>query len=215
MSTHSIDYLYAVSFVVSVQNCKECTLYQNSYHRSLILQLPIFQFWSGTQKLIPKNSILYIDKYIHICGKLQSAQNGCIHIYIYYLLKHNGLRAVAKKALGYLLTDNLNNCQDVRKRTQLNDLQVDAMINVFQVLAGNSSFKYNVELLQLAREVIIVYKQEVGPIAEELQVGSSATFLNQSVSKQQLKQLNSLMNSINCDDLFLKLKAVIIDMMWV
>ncbi|CAL5970141.1 Hypothetical_protein [Hexamita inflata] len=80
MFTHSLDYSSSVSFVVSVQNCKECTLYQNSYHRSLIWQLPIFQFWSGTQKLIPKNSILYIDKYIHICGKLQSAQNGCIHI---------------------------------------------------------------------------------------------------------------------------------------
>ncbi|CAL5978945.1 Hypothetical_protein [Hexamita inflata] len=87
MFTHSIDYSSSVSFVVSVQNCKECTLYKNSYHRSLIWQFPIFQFWSGTQKLISKNSILYIDKYIHICGKLQSAQNGCIHIsYLHYKL---------------------------------------------------------------------------------------------------------------------------------
>ncbi|CAL6077424.1 SANT/Myb_domain [Hexamita inflata] len=160
--------------------------------------------WIAIQALVPHRTV----------QQCKSFYNNTVKEYdIYYLLKHHGLQAVAQKALYYLLTDNLNSCQDARKKAYFNNLQVDALINIFQVLAGNSSFKYNVELLQLAREVIIVYKQEVGLITEELQLGYSATFQNQPVSKQQLEQLDSLMASINCDDLFLKLSAVITDTM--
>ncbi|CAL6108201.1 SANT/Myb_domain [Hexamita inflata] len=160
--------------------------------------------WIAIQALVPHRTV----------QQCKSFYNNTVKEYdIYYLLKHHGLRLVAQKALGYLLTDNLNSCQDARKKAYFNNLQADVLISVFQVLAGNTSFKYNVELLQLVREVIIVYKQEVGLMAEELQLGSSATFQNQSVQKQQLEQLDSLMNSINCDDLFLKLSAVITDTM--
>ncbi|CAL6077426.1 SANT/Myb_domain [Hexamita inflata] len=92
--------------------------------------------WIAIQALVPHRTV----------QQCKSFYNNTVKEYdIYYLLKHHGLQAVAQKALYYLLTDNLNSCQDARKKAYFNNLQVDALINIFQVLAGNLSFKYMVQ----------------------------------------------------------------------
>ncbi|CAL6103446.1 SANT/Myb_domain [Hexamita inflata] len=115
----------------------------------------------------------------------------------------------ARMALIHILTADTSLKRDNDKQASVDQVTSDILLNVFLVQAGNYKCGLDLNLIALAREMIIVFNQVKSKMIEEIYINGHAVFDGCNVSHQQLDSVIKLATMFKIDDLFLQLSAVV------
>ncbi|CAL5985746.1 Myb-like_DNA-binding domain-containing protein [Hexamita inflata] len=121
----------------------------------------------------------------------------------------NTLHDLADGSILYLL--KCNNNEDKVQQTLIDNYMFDifSLIHVVQENKLNFVTDKDLNILKLIREIIIVYNQHKQQWIKQIKFQGVTDFKQQLVQPQQLRQLISLMDGLNCDNLFLQISGII------
>ncbi|CAL6067187.1 SANT/Myb_domain [Hexamita inflata] len=148
--------------------------------------------WVQIQQKLPNRTVLQCKSFFHNYTKKYE---------LLFLLSRYDIVKVAHKLLDFCTyNETINNITDPRQRQYMNDLEVDFLLNIYQLQLDCTSFAFNYQLLWLLQEMILAYNKLMSDCPYQL-----STLL---LKQDQIDSLKSFMKSINSEYLLKKLQSL-------
>ncbi|CAL6017246.1 Myb-like_DNA-binding domain-containing protein [Hexamita inflata] len=140
----------------------------------------------------------------------KSFYNNFVKVYeLDFLLQTVSLKDLAAEAIAFLMAGDSDSFKHIAQQAIYEHTMVDAIQNIQMAAAGNTAFRFNVNLLKLIREIIIAFNQEKASMQEELRSKAAVKFRGKLVTREQFQHFAKMMDAFDADELFLQISFVV------